>query len=1163
MKLRSVLRTVVSFMLSVMLLCSGGISAFAADRTDPVRVVNGIEVSAATPEAIEKIDGSIVVSRGGSWNVTGLEVENLEPAEGESPAGDVRLEVTGAVSSENVDGKATGGSVFNESDTQLNVTLGDGVSAASSAFSPSTGLSAESANEDAGIQVDVTGDVNAETGDKDYATTGISSSNYGGTIHVQVNGDVRSQGTGIYANSDAYRKSRYVYREEDIAAYKDQATLVHTFDDGTEEYEYEGDDGCLTVSWFVSADGEFNHGWINTTTYNKGLSDIQVSGNVEGNVFVSASADSNPVTVGIGGDVSGILLADADAEQSKVEVTVGKDLNGEALATAWENSEARISVDGSIMSRKDSGRLSVVGVNAAALNGTTAATVGKDVTVQNAAAGKAFDAYGIFAQARGEKSELSIHAGGDVTASASVESGNGGTGIQTVNGGGQIQAGVEGSVSADTTGIFVSTEQEEKYEDLSEEEFDQIKGRASFDGKDEDGCLEYSLKEGNTEYTYLTDEDGAFLYGTKATIVEYAGVSDISVGGDVRVEEQPGKRDETGIRVKNSMEEQRISIAVDGSVQVHGDKDHVVVGISSNSNAGSNTVSVGSNVESSKDGIRLEDDSEEDYKDLTEEELDAIKDRFSLYEEEEYEDAEGVHHTDKTYFYEDENKNSYYYILTDGELSDAYAWIRNDKKAVNRIEVGGDVTVSTEDNDSTGVYLSTSNRFGEETVNIGGNVNVQGHEKGWLGGVEAFTHYGSSEINVGGNVRVQSENAVTNGVFAHAARGEENITIAGGVSVEGKPICYPDEEEEGGYYREAIRAVSATAKGQESRLSVTVLDDVTATAVTNPELSTALEVRNWSGDNQLGELSVLVTGNAQSTGTALQVDSGNGDGETAPESGQTDIAILGDVRGDSIGIELKEADNTNILIDGTVSGSDSAVLVGSGVIADTLNMTVWEIQPDDEGHYTEKVVGEDGEGNPVTAEDESILERMQYIIRIEPRQRSMITLQGTTVQDGYQVAREGDVVTLKLDIPKGYMLNGVYGNVPRDFRLLQDDNGDYYMVVPRGGGVYLSLDLKRGSDPGRNGTRESVTATLYPNGGSIMGNPEAIRRTVLKGMMITLPQPDARDGYAFAGWYAADIGPDAPGWTEPAADEAALIPGETEVRIQKNTCFTAIWEKME
>jgi hypothetical protein len=48
---------------------------------------------------------------------------------------------------------------------------------------------------------------------------------------------------------------------------------------------------------------------------------------------------------------------------------------------------------------------------------------------------------------------------------------------------------------------------------------------------------------------------------------------------------------------------------------------------------------------------------------------------------------------------------------------------------------------------------------------------------------------------------------------------------------------------------------------------------------------------------------------------------------------------------------------------------------------------------------------------------------------------------------------------VKLDVPDGYELTGVYADADKTVALTQDENGSYYLTVPRGGGIDVNVAL--------------------------------------------------------------------------------------------------------
>ena len=46
-----------------------------------------------------------------------------------------------------------------------------------------------------------------------------------------------------------------------------------------------------------------------------------------------------------------------------------------------------------------------------------------------------------------------------------------------------------------------------------------------------------------------------------------------------------------------------------------------------------------------------------------------------------------------------------------------------------------------------------------------------------------------------------------------------------------------------------------------------------------------------------------------------------------------------------------------------------------------------------------------------------------------------------------------------MNIPSGYYLCAAYGDSSKNIKLLKNESGNYYLVVPKGGGVYVNMVL--------------------------------------------------------------------------------------------------------
>ncbi len=190
--------------------------------------------------------------------------------------------------------------------------------------------------------------------------------------------------------------------------------------------------------------------------------------------------------------------------------------------------------------------------------------------------------------------------------------------------------------------------------------------------------------------------------------------------------------------------------------------------------------------------------------------------------------------------------------------------------------------------------------------------------------------------------------------------------------------------------------------------------------------------------------------------------------------GKTDLTITGDVTADiGMYVDVPEVQTANITVDGTITGETAGiVLQGDTQLGDNLTMTVWEVKPAEDNVVVLREKYSVEKDEMVLTEDKEAEKLIQYIIKIEDNSKDYIATVGTadfTAGNGekYQVAHEGDKVLVKLNIPEGKELVGAYWDKAQSeaCRLLKDAEGNYYLEVPWGGGVMLSVTLKDAPKP--------------------------------------------------------------------------------------------------
>ncbi len=164
--------------------------------------------------------------------------------------------------------------------------------------------------------------------------------------------------------------------------------------------------------------------------------------------------------------------------------------------------------------------------------------------------------------------------------------------------------------------------------------------------------------------------------------------------------------------------------------------------------------------------------------------------------------------------------------------------------------------------------------------------------------------------------------------------------------------------------------------------------------------------------------------------------------EDEKESGDEEES-RGNITAKDAGIVLEGAGEFDILVTGTLKSEGTPILIDKSVDPDNVSITVWKIEdPVQAGGKNEKHVvleGKLGEAQAVTDDSKQVEAGIRYIIKIEPSQEKLINLEGTEKSHGYNTAKEGETVTLKISVPDGYKLVGAYNGDGDKVPLKKDD----------------------------------------------------------------------------------------------------------------------------
>ena len=236
------------------------------------------------------------------------------------------------------------------------------------------------------------------------------------------------------------------------------------------------------------------------------------------------------------------------------------------------------------------------------------------------------------------------------------------------------------------------------------------------------------------------------------------------------------------------------------------------------------------------------------------------------------------------------------------------------------------------------------------------------------------------------------------------------------------------------------------------------------------------------------EANLSIGGNVNASGSEF----GNGMNLNAANNGKTKVSVEGDViteaeNGVGLSVYARDDSVVDVLVAGTIAGDQVGVSLGETgsfedgnregytTAADNLKLTVWQIELNEEGHAAESTnyrIDRDTnvilDREAVYGDEEQAFEQsILYIIKLEqPAEGAVLRAtdgNGKALEKNhdYEVAHEGDTVLMKIDIQSGFELYGAYNGLGEKVPLLQDEEGNFYVEVPKGGGVYLSASLGR------------------------------------------------------------------------------------------------------
>ena len=346
-----------------------------------------------------------------------------------------------------------------------------------------------------------------------------------------------------------------------------------------------------------------------------------------------------------------------------------------------------------------------------------------------------------------------------------------------------------------------------------------------------------------------------------------------------------------------------------------------------------------------------------------------------------------------------------------------------------------------------------------ENIIITGEIDTATHNTRGTGG-------GNIDINIGYET---SGDVILNGysynIYSRNDSGHIDIDIFGnliseniGVDAGSQNIGAITEITINGELTTVGNTINAEASGDETtQTKINVTGNVTSSK------GEAININATGGsvDISIGE---NVIANSSNANAAVEITN----------SAKANLTVGGDVVSETTAIIIDQTTQNNdslvdILVEGTISGSgDSApIKVSETTTPDNLVLTVWKIETDENG-----TIAETTSGTAATEIEESI----NYIIKIESPSVGSLKPTGifgtilNQIRDKY-VAKQDDIVYLNTE--DGYTITAAYnGTDGSKTDLLQDEDGRFYVKVPKGGGVYLSATLEKTVEPTPEPTQE-------------------------------------------------------------------------------------------
>ena len=297
----------------------------------------------------------------------------------------------------------------------------------------------------------------------------------------------------------------------------------------------------------------------------------------------------------------------------------------------------------------------------------------------------------------------------------------------------------------------------------------------------------------------------------------------------------------------------------------------------------------------------------------------------------------------------------------------------------------------------TALFVCAGDAGSLSSVRVPGGVSASGEDSA-IGVAASTFDGGTAAVQVGGSVSAVSDEYSIGLHNSSFNGGTIRIDVAGDVAASGSNQA-----------RGIV--LSAPTAGSET---VTVNGNVSSRSSAD---AAAAEIT--LGDSSGGTVLLQVKGNLNSSGDALLIRN------DAAHSSAT-VVVEGTIRGEEVGIRVTDQD-----------------------MLQNLRLIAWRIVRNRSGSVAETT------GYTPAGE---LQKAVNYIVRTSAPAGAKLRIAGVSYQEdlGLYTAREGEEITLYVDLEAGRKLAGVYNG---EKALEQSADGGFRLKVPRGGGIDLRVEL--------------------------------------------------------------------------------------------------------